>query len=96
MLLILSLATKDRKKKAILSLLLSDLTQDASPSHALVEATASCLQQNAVIANLALKKTSKPVRVEYYAEKVVPLYTPSEFKSHFRMLPSTFEVCYYI
>ena len=34
-----------------------------------------------------------PTRVPAYAEEVVPAYSLSEFRSHFRMNRATFEVC---
>ena len=43
----------------------------------------------------SIKTRYEPVRVEMYAEAIVPLYSDIGFKSHFRMKRSTFEVTEY-
>jgi hypothetical protein len=35
---------------------------------------------------------SKPARVEFYVDRVIPQYSDPTFKSHFRMTRATFEV----
>ncbi|VEN39818.1 unnamed protein product, partial [Callosobruchus maculatus] len=40
----------------------------------------------------ALPQRRNPVRNENYVEDTIPLYTPDEFRNHFRMSRDTFEI----
>ncbi|XP_011705603.1 PREDICTED: uncharacterized protein LOC105460810 [Wasmannia auropunctata] len=45
----------------------------------------------ALILNKQRKKMDRRPRIEGFIEKIVPGYTAQEFKTHFRLLPTTFD-----
>jgi len=47
---------------------------------------------SAALALRQQKKTNTRAHVDNFFEQTVPLYTPTQFKQHFRMCPEHFEV----
>ena len=76
---------------AQLAVLLNELVEGEQE----MEAAIVIAQGRAQMIQMALEEEERhqePTRVEGYVEQVVPLYSNQEFKAHFRMEKTTFEV----
>jgi len=80
------------RREIIKKLLLSEITDDteviASVNYVKLSSTIS-----ARVAELESRQESNPdACVHNFVEEVIPLYSRSQFKEHFRMYPDVFEV----
>ena len=81
------------KKQVICGLILDELNDnfdiDSHGINFLIKSSSAVVAASSVLQN---KDVYGPTRVQSYIESVVPYYTETDCKSHFRMKRSSFEV----
>lgn len=87
------------KKRKILFMLLNEVSNDDEIELDLFQLNRNSNKNNNVIAGLLADNSCQferqrviPIRIKDYVEKIVPHYTLTDFKSHFRMSKLAVEV----